>query len=170
MWKTSPAAKILPRPTPCLRHTVPMPPKAFLSYARADGETLAADLRQFLTREAPDMLVNTTASSSKAAGTCGSRSPKPSKTPLPDPPDDARRARFWRPPERMASRPPAGCLRRSRQRPPKGTSGIPLTARRLLSPQPHQQLTPARPLSLQNRCYSPARRDASNVLNEATHQ
>jgi hypothetical protein len=34
-----------------------MPPEVFLSYARADGETLAADLRQRLAREAPDIVV-----------------------------------------------------------------------------------------------------------------
>src|SRR5579863_9391747 len=34
-----------------------MPPEVFLSCARADGETLAADLRQRLAREAPDIVV-----------------------------------------------------------------------------------------------------------------
>jgi hypothetical protein len=34
-----------------------MPPDVFLSYPRADGETLAANLRQRLAREAPDIVV-----------------------------------------------------------------------------------------------------------------
>jgi hypothetical protein len=32
-------------------------PAVFLSYARADGELLAADLRQLLAKEAPDIIV-----------------------------------------------------------------------------------------------------------------
>jgi hypothetical protein len=53
-------------------------PGVFLSYARTDGEGRAAELRDRLGRDAPDIVINRTAFFWKAARGGGNRSPRPS--------------------------------------------------------------------------------------------